>query len=110
MLLRINESEKAAVGGAILISMVWNFILNRRFSFSYARGESIVKQFFAFVAACAVGAVVNYFTTINVWQLTKYKQLRGRDRRSGRNHVQFRGQSIHRIPLQTRQEVARHRQ
>jgi dolichol-phosphate mannosyltransferase len=75
VLLRMNVGEKPAVGVAIVISMIWNFVLNRRFSFSYARGQSIVKQFFGFVAACAVGAVVNYFTTINVWQLTQYKQV-----------------------------------
>ena len=74
VLLHLYVGEKAAVGGAILISMVWNFVLNRRYSFSYARGQSIIKQFFGFVTACAVGAVVNYFTTINVMQMTQFKQ------------------------------------
>jgi dolichol-phosphate mannosyltransferase len=75
LLLRFNVDQRPAVAVAILISMLSNFVLNRRFSFSYARGQSILKQLFGFIAACAVGAVVNYFTTINVWQLTRYKQF-----------------------------------
>ena len=59
----------------IVISMFWNFGLNRRFSFSYARDQSIVRQFFGFVAACSVGAVVNYFTTMALWEVIRYKQL-----------------------------------
>jgi dolichol-phosphate mannosyltransferase len=75
LLLGRNLPDRPAVIIAIGVSMVWNFLLNRRFSFSYARGGSIVKQFAGFVAACSVGAVVNYLTTINVWQLTRYKQF-----------------------------------
>jgi dolichol-phosphate mannosyltransferase len=74
-LLHWGVTEKQAVGIAIAISMLWNFGLNRRFSFSYARDQSIVRQFFGFIAACAVGAVVNYFTTIRLWEMTRYKQL-----------------------------------
>jgi dolichol-phosphate mannosyltransferase len=75
MLLRTGMREKAAVGIAILISLIWNFGLNRRFSFSYARDRSIVRQFFGFVAACSVGAAVNYFVTIEMWEVIRYKQL-----------------------------------
>jgi len=74
-LLHADINDKAAVAIAIAVSMVWNFILNRRFSFSYARDRSIVNQFLGFVAACSVGAVVNYFTTIEVWEVLRYKQL-----------------------------------
>jgi putative flippase GtrA len=28
-----------------------------------------------FVAACSIGAVVNYFTTMGLWNITRYKQL-----------------------------------
>jgi dolichol-phosphate mannosyltransferase len=49
-------------------------MLNRRFSFSYARDRSIVRQFFGFVAACSIGAVVNYFTTMSLWHLLRVKQ------------------------------------
>jgi dolichol-phosphate mannosyltransferase len=75
LLLRLDVTERVAVATAIALSMVWNFALNRRFSFSYARDRSIVKQFLGFVAACAVGAVVNYFVTTHLWQHWRYKQL-----------------------------------
>jgi dolichol-phosphate mannosyltransferase len=73
--LRWGLDEKPAVGAAIIVSMVWNFALNRRFSFSYARDRSIVRQFWGFIAACSVGAVVNYLTTTNLWQGQRYKQV-----------------------------------
>ncbi|MDB6084128.1 MAG: glycosyltransferase involved in cell wall biosis [Gammaproteobacteria bacterium] len=73
--LRMDFSQKSAVALAIVISMFWNFGLNRRFSFSYARDQSIVRQFLGFVAACSVGAVVNYFTTTGLWEMLRYKQL-----------------------------------
>jgi len=75
MLLRFGFLDKAAVAVAIVVSMIWNFALNRRFSFSYARDRSILRQFFGFIAACSVGAVVNYATTTSLWQLLPYKQL-----------------------------------
>jgi dolichol-phosphate mannosyltransferase len=75
MLLRAGLPEKAAVALSIAVSMLTNFILNRRFSFSYARHQSIVGQFFGFIAACSVGAVVNYVTTIELWKLLQFKQL-----------------------------------
>lgn len=67
--------EKLAVGFAIGISLMWNFALNRRFSFSYARDRSMIRQFFGFAAACSIGSVVNYFTTLYVWDLLQVKQL-----------------------------------
>jgi dolichol-phosphate mannosyltransferase len=63
------------VAAAIVVSMIWNFALNRRFSFSYARDRSILRQFFGFIAACSLGAVVNYVTTTSLWPLVPYKQL-----------------------------------
>jgi dolichol-phosphate mannosyltransferase len=75
LLLRWGSDEKPAVAAAISMSMVWNFAWNRRFSFSYARDRSVVRQFFAFIAACAVGAIVNYLTTMQLWHGLHYKQL-----------------------------------
>jgi dolichol-phosphate mannosyltransferase len=75
VVLGVGVKEKPAVAIAIGVSMLWNFGLNRRFSFSYARDRSIFRQFFGFVAACLVGAVVNYFTTLRLWEVTRYKQL-----------------------------------
>jgi dolichol-phosphate mannosyltransferase len=55
--------------------MLWNFGLNRRFSFSYARDESIVRQFCGFAAACSVGAVINYLITTAPWDPLRFKHL-----------------------------------
>jgi len=65
--LELGLERELAVALAIAISMVWNFALNRRFSFSYARNGSIVAQFFGFVSACSVGALFNYWVTLSVW-------------------------------------------
>jgi dolichol-phosphate mannosyltransferase len=75
LLLHSGLVERPAVAVAIVVSMIWNFALNRRFSFSYARDRSILRQFFGFIAACSVGAVVNYVTTTRLWPLVPYKQL-----------------------------------
>jgi dolichol-phosphate mannosyltransferase len=73
-LLAVGVASQAAIAAAIALSMVWNFVLNRRFSFSYARDRSIVRQFVGFVAASLLGAVVNYFTTLKVWEAFSWKQ------------------------------------
>jgi putative flippase GtrA len=44
--------------------MVFNFVLNRRFSFGEARKESWIRQFVGFMAACSVGALINYGVTL----------------------------------------------
>jgi dolichol-phosphate mannosyltransferase len=49
-----------AVAVAIMMAMVFNFALNRRFTFSYARHGSLLRQFAGFAGASSVGAVVNY--------------------------------------------------
>ncbi len=74
-LLAAGVADRTAVAVAIALSLVWNFILNRRFSFSYARDRSILHQFLGFVAACALGAAVNYMVTVRLLALTPYKQL-----------------------------------
>lgn len=75
VMLRMGFSQKQVVAIAIVVSMLWNFLLNRRFSFSYARDQSMLRQLLGFVAACSVGAAVNYFTTIRLWDVTRYKQM-----------------------------------
>jgi dolichol-phosphate mannosyltransferase len=65
-LLHLGVAMRPAVAGAILLSMCFNFILNRRFSFSGARGQSWLRQFFGFIAASSLGAVINYGTTLFV--------------------------------------------
>ncbi|HWH83095.1 MAG TPA: glycosyltransferase family 2 protein [Burkholderiaceae bacterium] len=74
-LLHAGVGNRTAIAVAIVLSMVWNFVLNRRFSFSYARGLSILGQFAGFVAACSLGAVVNYLVTSALWDAFAIKQV-----------------------------------
>jgi len=60
LLVTAGSPDMIALAAAIGVSMLSNFALNRRFTFSYARDRSIWKQFVGFVAACSVGMVVNY--------------------------------------------------
>jgi len=55
---------RAAVALAIGVSMTSNFVLNRRFSFSCARGGSWAQQYLRFVGASIMGALVNYALTL----------------------------------------------
>jgi dolichol-phosphate mannosyltransferase len=64
--LKMAISKEVSLAIGIIISMLTNFALNRRFSFSYARGQSWLKQLAGFVAACSVGAVANYFVALGI--------------------------------------------
>jgi dolichol-phosphate mannosyltransferase len=55
-----------ALAGGIAVSLFTNFLLNRRFTFGYSRHQSFWPQFAGFVAASALGAVVNYVTSFAV--------------------------------------------
>lgn len=63
-LLALGLTMQPAVIGAIALSMLWNFGLNRKFSFVGASKEPFFRQLFDFVSACAIGAVVNYAVTL----------------------------------------------
>jgi dolichol-phosphate mannosyltransferase len=60
ILLLLGFADSVALAGGILLSVFSNFLLNRRFTFSYARDNAIVPQFLGFLGASAVGMVVNY--------------------------------------------------
>ena len=49
-----------SIAAGIAVSMCSNFLLNRRFSFSYARASNIFRQFVSFILASIVGGAVNY--------------------------------------------------
>jgi dolichol-phosphate mannosyltransferase len=72
--LYLRVPSDAAVALAIALSMVWNFSFNRRFSFSYARRQAVWPQLLGFVAACSLGAVINYFVTSSLWDAFQVKQ------------------------------------
>jgi dolichol-phosphate mannosyltransferase len=58
--------EALALGGGIVTSLFSNFVLNRRFTFSYARHESIWPQFAGFVGASLIGMVLNYAVALTL--------------------------------------------
>jgi dolichol-phosphate mannosyltransferase len=66
LLLLTGTNVRLAVALAIFVAMTFNFVLNRRFSFSFARHNSWLKQYAHFVAASSAAAVVNYCLTLVV--------------------------------------------
>lgn len=60
LLLLAGLQEELALAGGIAVSVVTNFLLNRRFTFSYARDRNPWTQFAGFVGASAIGMAVNY--------------------------------------------------
>ncbi len=62
--------EWAALAAGVLVSVVTNFLLNRRFTFGHARESNIWAQFVAFVGAAAVAMVANY--VIALWLRSTY--------------------------------------
>jgi dolichol-phosphate mannosyltransferase len=63
-LVAAGARESIAVGGGIVVSLLTNFLLNRRFTFGYARGGSALAHFVGFTGASALGMVVNYAATL----------------------------------------------
>lgn len=64
LLLMLGFSTWVAIGGGIGTSICSNFILNRRFTFSYARHKEMLTQFFGFISACSIGAIINFGLTM----------------------------------------------
>lgn len=64
VLVHLGVPLRLAVALAIFISMCTNFVLNRRYTFEYARQGSWLHQLAGFIAASSVGAVVNYATVL----------------------------------------------
>ena len=63
-LLFAGASEAIAVAGGIVISVLTNFGLNRRFTFDYARHGNVWKQLFGFVLASVVGGSIQWAVTM----------------------------------------------
>lgn len=53
--------DLAAAGAlAILLALTWNFSLNRRLTFNYARDGSIVRQFLTYALSNALGVLLSF--------------------------------------------------
>lgn len=57
---------------SICCAMSWNFWLNRRLTFSYARHEAPWRQYAMFCASCLVGAVANWSTSVALWAVSPF--------------------------------------
>ena len=64
VLLMLGLPDAVCLAGGILVSLVSNFLLNRRFTFDYARGGNVWMQFIGFAGASSVGMVVNYAVAV----------------------------------------------
>ncbi|MEM8633305.1 MAG: GtrA family protein, partial [Pseudomonadota bacterium] len=60
LLMALGAADQVSLAGGIAVSVVTNFLLNRRFTFSYAKADPILAQFAAFVSTSLLGLVVNY--------------------------------------------------
>ncbi len=64
--LTLGLERRTAVAGAILISMTSNFLLNRRFTFSYAKDGPLIPQYLQYVLSVSFGALANYVVTMGL--------------------------------------------
>lgn len=56
--------DAVCLAGGIAVSVCTNFVLNRRFTFSYARHRNRGRQFLGFIGASAVGALVSFGVSV----------------------------------------------
>ena len=66
LLLAMGFSQAISLAGGIAVSLVTNFALNRRFTFSYARDGNVWRQFIGFLGASTIGLVVNYSVALTI--------------------------------------------
>jgi dolichol-phosphate mannosyltransferase len=57
---------------AIAFAMTWNFYLNRRLTFSYARSESALRQYLLFCASCSLGAIISWSVSVSLCSWNSY--------------------------------------
>jgi len=66
LMVTLGAPSMVAIAGGIAVSLYTNFLLNRRFTFSYSRNQAFWPQFAGFVGASALGALVNYVTSVMI--------------------------------------------
>jgi dolichol-phosphate mannosyltransferase len=63
-LLHAGLSANVSIACAIAVSICTNFLLNRRFTFSYSKSGHMPTQFLSYVASVSFGALINYFAAL----------------------------------------------
>jgi dolichol-phosphate mannosyltransferase len=66
LLVMLGMSAKIAVVLAIAVSVVTNFLLNRRFTFSHSRDEPVASQFLKYALSVSAGTVVNIAVALSL--------------------------------------------
>ena len=64
LLSHLGAADGLALLGGIAVSVLTNFLLNRRFTFGYARRGKWWKQAAGYVVVTAIAAVFNYFVAL----------------------------------------------
>lgn len=68
LLMLMGAANSVSLAGGIAVSLVSNFVLNRRYTFAYAKDENVWRQFAGFLVASGVGMVVNYLVALYLVQ------------------------------------------
>lgn len=71
--LALGWGNRTSVVAAIVVSMLFNFALNRRYSFDARRSGNLLRQLGAFVTASSVGAGISYVVTM--WLNFRFAEL-----------------------------------
>jgi len=73
VLLRAGVMIPVARAVAIVMAMSWNFVLNRRVSFSASRfGRPVIEQYLLWLASCGLGAVASWSVAVSLSLLTRF--------------------------------------
>lgn len=62
--LHLGITTRVSIAVAIVLSMLSNFLLNRRFTFSHSRGGNLVTQGIGYFTSNSLGALINYGVAI----------------------------------------------
>jgi dolichol-phosphate mannosyltransferase len=63
-LLHFGTSVGVSIAGGIVVSIMTNFLLNRRFTFSYSKGGHMPTQFLSYLVSVSFGALTNYLIAL----------------------------------------------
>jgi dolichol-phosphate mannosyltransferase len=73
VLLRAGFMISLARALAIVMAMSWNFVINRRLSFSASRfSRPVIEQYLLWLASCGLGAVTSWSVAVSLTLLTRF--------------------------------------